>query len=416
MRSFLKLSGESILFGWNSLVVNKLRTFLSLLGVTIGIFAIIAVFTMVDSMERNLKDSIASLGENVIFVQKWPWTFGPDYPWWKYIKRPVPTLDEMEYIDEHCEAAAASALLLNFNRTVEYENSAVENVVIIAASHDFDRVREFELSDGRYFMETESATGKNVAIIGSDIVVGLFGNISPLGRKIKIKGRSLDVVGVFKREGESMLGNSTDTQVLIPITYARTIVKTKHHRRMEPRMMVKAKPDLSNAQLKDELTGIMRSLRKLSPKEVNDFALNETSLLSNRVDKLIFFVSFAGKLIAGFSILVGGFGIANIMFVSVKERTSLIGIQKSLGAKKYFILLQFLAEAVMLCLVGGITGLALIYIGTLAIAEMFDMVVVLTIANILWGICISAMIGLVSGIVPAWSASRLDPVEAIRAN
>lgn len=415
MRLFLKLFSESVLFSIHALVVNKLRTFLSLLGITIGVFAIIVVFTIVDSMERNIQDSIASLGENVVFIQKWPWDFSSDFPWWNYIKRPDPTLPELAELQRRCDAASASAFMISARKMVEYENSAMENIDIVSVSHDYSKVRDFELAAGRYFTENESGSGMNVALIGAAVAYYLFGPVYPIGEEIKIGKLKFTVVGVFKVEGESIIGNSADYQVIIPVNYARKIINIRNPR-LDPFIMVKAAEGISNQELKDELSGAMRSIRKLKPEAKDDFSLNETSMLSEGVRDMFGAVNIAGAIIGLFAIIVGGFGIANIMFVSVKERTTQIGIQKSLGAKNSFILFQFLSESVILCVIGGLIGLLLVYIVTLVASRSFEFTIYLSVANIVRGILISVFIGIVSGIIPAWKASRLEPAEAIRAN
>ncbi|MDQ3190160.1 MAG: ABC transporter permease [Bacteroidota bacterium] len=412
---YLKLLSESVLFAIHALVANKLRTFLSLLGITIGIFAIISVFTMVDSLEKKIRDSVSSLGDNVIFVQKWPWTFGSDYPWWKYWQRPVPSVKELQEIQRRGNLIDAATFLASVKKTISFENSNVENVEVLAVSHDYYKVKSFELQDGRYFTETESSGGKNIAILGSTVAENLFFNKNPIGKFIKIAGQKSMVIGIFQKEGESMFGESMDNQVIVPVNYGRNFIDIRDES-TNPFIMVKAINGVGNEQLKDELTGIMRSLRKIKPKMEDDFALNETSLISNGFDQLFGLINFAGGIIGFFSIIVGGFGIANIMFVSVKERTNIIGIQKSLGAKNSFILFQFLAEAVILCLIGGIAGLAIIFSGTVLFNLFLDMGISLTLKNIFIGLGISASIGLISGIIPAYFASRMDPVEAIRSN
>jgi putative ABC transport system permease protein len=412
---FIRLLRESYLFALNAIIVNKLRTILSLLGITIGIFAIISVFTIVDSMKTSIKTSIESLGDNVLYVQKWPWSFGSDYPWWKYMNRPVPSLEDLDEIQKRSSCADVAVFMINTSKTVEYQNNSLENAAVVAATQDFDKVSSFELSEGRYFSNSEANGGKPVAIIGSEIALNLFPNIDPLDKDIKMFGRKLNVVGVFKKEGSNFFGNSSDNQVLVPLSYARNVIDIKYEG-FDPMIMVRAKKGISNEELKDELTGIMRSIRKLKPAADDDFALNETSLLSKGFEELFNVIALAGWIIGGFSILVGGFGIANIMFVSVKERTSIIGIQKSLGAKNYFILFEFLFESIILCLIGGGLGLFIVYIGTVIVSSMLDMDLVLTQGNIMLGLFVSAIIGLVSGFIPAYSASRLDPVEAIRAN
>lgn len=412
---YLKLLWESVLFAVNALVVNKLRTFLSLSGITIGIFAIISVFTMVDSLENKVRDSVASLGDNVIFVQKWPWSFGSDYPWWKYWQRPLPSFTEMEEIQRQGALAEYCAFSASVKKTLTYENNSIENINVVCVSQDYNNVKTFELSAGRYFSDIESSGGKNIVIIGDVIASSLFNNLNPIGKEIKMMGRKFQVVGVFKKEGESMIGETLDNQVIIPINYARNLLDISDES-VNPFIMVKAKKEISNAQLKDELTGIMRSLRKLKPKAEDNFALNETSLISNGFDQLFSMINIAGGIIGIFSIIVGGFGIANIMFVSVKERTNIIGIQKSLGAKNSFILFQFLSEAIILCVIGGLIGLFIVFLGTMLINLVADMDIALSFHNILLGLGISAGIGLISGIIPAYFASSLNPVEAIRAN
>lgn len=414
MRLYLKLLRESVLFAINALVVNKLRTFLSLLGITIGIFAIISVFTMVDSLEYKIRDSISGLGDNVLFVQKWPWAFGADYPWWKYWQRPVPSIQEAEAIKKRSQFAAAVCFQVSARKSVSYKNITIENVEVLAASHDYGYVQNPEIDRGRYFTEIESASGKPIAIIGDNVANAFFNYGNPLDKKIKIMGFNFEVVGVFKRKGESVFGDSEDNKILIPINFARKIIDLKQES-AKPQIMVKAKAEASLDELRNELTGIMRSLRKLSPKMEENFALNEVSLISKGFDELFKMINLAGGIIGFFSILVGGFGIANIMFVSVKERTAIIGIQKSLGAKNAFILFQFLSEAVILCIIGGAIGLAIIFLGTLAINAIADIGIYLTFKNIFLGIFISAVIGLISGIIPAWFASRLNPVDAMRA-
>jgi putative ABC transport system permease protein len=413
---FLTLLKESILFALNALVVNKLRTFLSLLGITIGIFAIISVFTVVDSLENGLRKSVSSLGDNVVFVQKWPWTFGPNYPWWKYINRPLPRVAELEFIQRKCKTAEAATLVINSRRVVKYQSSSVGNAEIVAVSHDYERVKFLDLEQGRYFTDIESASGRNIAVIGASIAEALFPTGNALGKEVKIAGRSVTIIGVLKKQGEGInIFGTTDTQLILPINFVRNIIDINSDN-IDPTIMVKALPGVSNEQLMDELRGVMRAVRKLKPKADDDFALNQTSLISNQFDSLFSILGVAGWIIGGFSILVGGFGIANIMFVSVKERTTIIGIQKALGAKRYFILLQFLTEAVVLSVIGGMVGLLVVYIGTIIVGAMDIMDISLSSGNIIMGLTISAIIGVISGFVPSYRASRLDPVEAIRSN
>jgi putative ABC transport system permease protein len=415
MRMFIRLFQESIMFAIQALVVNKLRTILSLLGVTIGIFAIISVFTMVDSMEKGIRDGVASLGDDVIFVQKWPWAMGGDYPWWKYWQRPEPSIKDEQLLAKRVnnEIVRATTFMADGNRTVEYLNNNVEGASITMVSHTYNEVRTLDIVEGRYFTPTESASGRNLAIIGADIAEGLFPGGNEMGKRIKIGGAKATVIGVLKKEGESMVGNSMDKVVIIPVNFARNLINVKQ---LGGTIMAKGVDGVPIEMLKDELRKHMRSIHKLRPREDDDFALNESSVISSGLDGLFSAVNSAGLVIGLFSIIVGGFSIANIMFVSVRERTSLIGIQKALGAKNYFILLQFLFEAVFLCILGGLIGLLLIYGLTFVATALLDMEIILTLKNVITGLTLSAAIGLISGVVPAFSASKLDPVEAIRAN
>lgn len=414
---FLRLFRESFLFAFQALRVNKLRTILSLLGITIGIFAIISVFTVTDALERKIRTDVESLGNNVIYIQKWPWVpeSGEEYPWWKYLNRPFPLYKELAEVQRKAESEEAIAFTATIgDQTIKYASSSVENTIVLCVSHQYDRIKVLDMSDGRYFTETESNSGKPLAILGADIEAGLFPNHNAVGKEISVRGYKLTVIGVVKKEGSSMVGNSSDNQVIVPVNFARNLVNLRSDN-VDPCLMVKAKDGTSTVELRDDLKGTMRSIRKLKPKEEDDFALNETSLLTSSLKELFNMLNIAGWIIGGFSILVGGFGIANIMFVSVKERTPIIGIQKSLGSKSYFILLQFLFEAIVLCILGGCFGLMLVMLISVGATAALGFDLTLTTGNVVMGILISACIGVISGFIPAHQASQMNPVDAIRA-
>jgi len=409
----LRLIKESYLFAFQAIITNKIRTLLSLLGITIGIFCIISVFTVFDSMERAIRTNIESLGSNVLYVQKWPWSMGGDYPWWKYYQRPETDLNDMKEIQRRSSLAETVAFMSSVNKTLKFGNNYMENVSVSGVSQDFDKVWKFELGEGRYFSYTELGYGRNVAVIGNDVATNLFSGMNPVGRNLKLMGRNVEVIGVIKKEGEDMFGNSNDQGIIIPATYFKTLFNLRD---MDATVIVKAKPGVTNDELIDELTGIMRSVRKLKPSAEDNFSINQTDIITKGFDSVFGTIAIVGWIIGGFSLLVGGFGIANIMFVSVKERTSIIGIKKALGAKNFFILLEFLFEAVFLSLIGGLLGLLIVYLLVLIISTATSFHLVLTVGNILLGIGVSGLIGLVSGIIPALSASHLDPVEAMRSS
>ncbi|WP_082120571.1 ABC transporter permease [Pedobacter sp. BMA] len=409
-----RLIGESFRFAFDALRQNKLRTMLSLLAITIGIFTIITVFSAVDTFRGKLQASVDKLGSNTIFVQKWPWSFSDNYPWWKYMNRPQPSLRDFQSLKERMENAKGITFEISTsNRTIKYRSNSVEGVTISAASQDFDKTWNFELQDGRYFTETESNNGAPVLIMGADIAEGLFGSEDPKGKQVQILGRRLTVIGVFKKEGEDIFGTTLDKNVNIPVNFAKGVLDIQSER-YDPQITVRGNDNVSLDEIESELQGLMRSIRRIRPGQEDDFALNKTSIISNKLDSMFTMVNWAGWIIGGFSILVGGFSIANIMFVSVKERTNIIGIQKSLGAKNYFILLQFIFESISLCILGGLLGLVLVYLMALAIGAATDFHIILGLNNIALGIGISIIIGTISGFWPAYSASKLDPVEAIR--
>ncbi len=411
---FLRIFKESLNFALHALRVNMLRTILSLLGITIGIFTIISVLTAVDSLESNIRSSVAELGSNVIYVQKMPWGGGEgDYEWWKYFQRPNPGYREFEKLEKRTKTTRAMAFGFGMNRTIKRGLNSVENATVVPVSHDYYELWNYEIDKGRYFSPLESKSGSPAAVLGAEIAEGLFGSEDPLGKEIKVMGRKLRVIGTFARQGESLVGQNVDEFAVVPVSFIRGIMNVEDQNGAF--IMAKTLPGIEMEEMKDDLRGAMRSIRKLKPKADDNFALNESSLLTSGMDMVFGVIGLAGWIIGGFSILVGGFGIANIMFVSVRERTNQIGIQKSLGAKNYFILLQFLLESILLCLIGGFIGLALVYGLMTILTELSGFEFVLSAKNIMQGVIVSVIIGLVSGFIPAYSASRLDPVEAIRA-
>jgi putative ABC transport system permease protein len=419
MRNLLKsirLLGESFIFAVKSVIVNRLRTVLSLLGITIGIFAIISVFTIFDSLEINIRDSLAEAGENVIYIEKWPWAPEPgeEYAWWQYWNRPVPKYEEYELIKERSTLSEAVCFWAFASRLVKYKNNSINDATIWGTTSEYEETREHEIEKGRFFTPYEFEASRNLAVIGYTIADELFQNEDPISKEIKIKGHKATVIGVFEREGSSMMGGgSLDEFIVIPMQFMRKITDIRKES-AQPMILARARPGVSNEDLKEELRLILRSARRLSPRADDNFALNQTSMISGALDAIFKVLNTTGFFIGIFSILVGGFGIANIMFVSVKERTNIIGIQKALGAKRTFILWQFLFESMLLTLSGGTIGLLIVFAGTGVMSSLInDFRVFLTFGNIVLGLAISATIGVVSGFAPAWSAARMDPVEAI---
>ncbi len=405
---------ESIIAAIDALRLNKVRALLSTLGITIGIFCIIAVLSVVESFQISLEKSVESLGKDVVFVEKWPWSFSSDYKWWKYMNRPNTTLNELKNINEKTTLSDAQMLTINLgNRTIKSNENSASGIDVIGVTHDYYLVRSFDINKGRYFTENETGNAVNVCLIGNTLSETFFPNVYPIEREIKISGRGFKIVGVFKKEGESMIGNSLDNVVIIPVQTAAKYVRVNSDY-ADSRIHVKARDGVAIETLQEEINGIMRSQRKLRPGEVENFALNKTTLISEPIKDTFKTVNIAGWIIGVFAMLVGGFGIANIMFVSVKERTNQIGIQKSLGAKNYFILIEFLVEAIILCIIGCVFGLLLVWMLIWILSSSFDFQFFLSAKNIFTGIVVSVVLGVVAGIIPAWQASTLNPVDAIR--
>jgi putative ABC transport system permease protein len=399
-----------------SVVVNRLRAMLSLLGITIGIFAIIAAFTIVDSLETNIRESVNTLGSDVIYVEKWPWAppeGETEYPWWRYMNRPLPTYDEYEYLRDNALGAKNACFISYVGRRLEYGNNNIEGAGVVGVTDEFKDIRGFELTNGRYFSPLEINAGRNVVVIGYTIARDLFKGVNPVGKFMEVFGNKVLVIGVVEKEGRGTFsGQILDDVAMLPMGFYMKFVDIRREY-ANPQIWVQAKAHVGVEELGFELTQLLRSIRRLKPLDEDSFALNQTSIINNQLDQLFAVLKIAGFFIGIFSILVGGFGIANIMFVSVKERTHIIGIQKALGSKRYFILLQFLFESVMLSVAGGIIGLLIVFIGAAIITMSGDFTVTLTLNNIILGIGISSLIGLISGIFPAWQGARMDPVVAI---
>ena len=410
---FIRQVWESLLFAYQALRSNVLRTTLSLLGVSIGIFAIVAVFTAVDSLKQNIRSEIDSFSSGgVIYVGKWPWLMQNNYPWWKYLNRPEMKYTEYKYLKDHLKSAQAVVIIDNGRTASATNGSSSMDVNMSGASYEYNQIASVPIGEGRYFLPIESENGMNVCIIGALVAENLSPGRSAVGQIIKLNGIKFSVIGIIEKKGTDILsfGGTPDEKVFVPYnTYSAVFQKDKP----APDIAIKAmESDAGQVALEGEITGIMRSLRSIKPKQEDNFSINRLDGLNQFFDGIFSVLNIAGALIAGFSLLVGGFGIANIMFVSVKERTNIIGIQKSLGAKNYFILFQFLFEAVFLSLIGGLVGIGLVVLITLIPQEALPLH--LSFANVAKGLMISSFIGILSGIIPAWVAAKMDPVIAIR--
>lgn len=413
MLLYLRLLSESFSFAINALRNNKLRTLLSLLGVTIGIFSIIAVLAAVDSMDKKIKEDLSDMDMNTIYLMNF--SFGPsEVPRWKREQFPKVSYDEFEYLKK--SIPSIEKISFNFfarNESVKYESNTVNSIRMKPSTDEFFDIEPIKIETGRLFNEAESNSGSPVIVIGSEVAKGLFENSDPIGKKIRLYGQKLTVIGVLKKQGQGMFGDSNDVAVFFPVNFLRRMYGDENDA-LRAAILIKPEKGVDIEEFKAELSQKLRAFRGVKTGDIDNFFLNVLSGFTDFIDNIIGQMNMIGWIISAFSLLVGGFGIANIMFVSVKERTNLIGIQKALGAKNKFILFQFLFEAIILSLIGGIVGMFLVWIIALILSSALDFEFVLSASNMLLGSGLAAFIGLISGIIPAISASKLDPVEAIR--
>ncbi|MEL1243719.1 ABC transporter permease [Flavobacterium sp. DGU11] len=413
MLLYLRLLKESLAFAMNALRNNMLRTFLSLLGVTVGIFSIIAVLAAVDSLDRKIKADMSSVDKNTMYLKRF--SFGPsEIPRWKREQFPDVSYDEYQYLKGAVKSAQDMAFqIFTKNETVKYNDESVSSINMVPVSFEFSNIQSVKIEHGRFYNEAESNSGSGVAVIGYEIAQKLFGNENPLEKKIRVYGRKLTVIGVIEKQGAGTFGQSNDTSIFFPVNFLRKMYGD-HNDFMTPVIVIKPFPGEEAEAVKAEVGQKLRAYRGIKNGEIDNFMIDILSGFTDLIDQMIGMMNMVGWGISFFSLLVGGFGIANIMFVSVKERTNLIGIQKALGAKNKFILFQFLFEAIILSVIGGIVGMLLVWGMTILLTKVFEFEFVLGLGNVIIGTGLATAIGLVSGILPAISASRLDPVEAIR--
>jgi putative ABC transport system permease protein len=414
VRTYLRIISESIKMAFHALISNRLRTILSLLGVTIGIFSIIFVLSIVDSMEADMRESLEMIGSDVLLIKKWP--MGPEegkeeYEWWKFMQRREPSLKDMHQLQSRLRLSEAICFESSSGQTTKHESNFLEGVNVNGVTFQYNQTIAVKIGDGRYFTEQECDGGRPVCIIGNTVASQLFGKNNPLGKEITIAGLKLTVIGQMKKEGASLFGNGMDQTVIVPIGYAARWMNTDES---DGAIIVKAKAGTPPGDLKGEVIQNYRAIRGVKPGLENDFSIIEAQMISNVVDQIVGVFNSAGMFIGIFAILVGAFSIANIMFVSVRERTSLIGIQKALGAKNNFILIQFLTESITLCIIGGLVGLLIVYGAILALNSAVEMNFILPMSRVIMGIGISATVGIIAGFIPAYKAATMDPVEAMR--
>jgi putative ABC transport system permease protein len=417
MRRTIEIVYSSLKMALQELWKNKLRTFLSLFGITIGIFCIIGVMATLGSLEHNIQAEIKSFGTNTIYLDKWDYSQGGDgeYPWWKFVKRPSPKYEQLEQIMARTPSAKYAAFKINRQADVEYDDNTLKDVLVYGMSEDFSNIQSVDIRHGRYISASEFQQGSPACVIGNEIAELLF--INPeraLGKALTLKGKKVQIVGVIKKQGNQMLGGwQLDKAVITPYRFGRTIMDERNMN-SQPLILIQGLDNVTSVVLKDDLTGAMRAINKLSPTQEDNFSLNDVNEWSKAFEQAFSGINMGGMIIGGISLIVGLFGVANIMFVSVKERTSQIGLKKAIGAKSRIILVEFLLESAFLCLIGGLIGLALVFGLTKLLTTAFNFPIYISTSNLVWAIGICFFVGVLAGIIPAVIAARMNPVVAIR--
>ena len=395
------------------LKANKLRTFLSLFGITIGIFCIIGVLATIDSLQSKIKTDLSSFGNNSVYIDKWDYSGGPEYPWWKFVKRPSPKIEEMEFVKRKSALAYNMAFFMQSQETFSYEENLLKGVNLYGITPEYKNIQSFNVGYGRFFSESDFTRGVPYGVIGYQVAEELYGKADKaVGKTITYKGRKLLVIGVIEKQGSAIInGYDYDKSTIVTHNYMASVYNPDN---LGPVIMVQPKPGITSKALQEELTGIMRQIRKLSPTQEDNFTCNDVAQFKDQVESVFGAVNKGGWAIAGLSLIVGAFGVANIMFVTVRERTSQIGLKKAIGAKSSTILYEFLLESAFLCIIGGIIGLLLVWILALTLSSFLPFAITIAPSIIFLAFSICIILGVISGIIPASIAAKMNPVEAIR--
>ncbi len=410
MNNFLFHLKEGLIISLKAIKANKARSVLTTLGIVIGVTSVVLMSTAIDGIDKSFQSGVSALSSDNLYIDKWSW-FGGDLPWWKMRNRKPIKMNDYKEFKRLAKLPLAVAPSTFGNMNIKFGDNVANGVFVLGSTSEYINTTNLNFASGRFFSDVESKGGRNVVVIGNNIAQKLFPRGNGLNRMISLKGYKYKVVGILEKQGSWLMGNfNPDNEVFIPI---ESMFKHFKHRRSSITINVRAPNSSMVAAVSEEARTIMRRIRGLKYNQRDDFSINKQDALLKNIDKTVNVIKIAGFFITGLSLFVGAIGIMNIMFVSVKERTKEIGIRKAIGATRKTILGQFLAEASLICLLGGLIGLILAIIGTMIISQ-YNFPVSIRPFSVFLAIGISLLTGIISGLAPAYTAAKMDPVDALR--
>lgn len=390
-----------------ALSINKVRSFLTALCIIIGITMVTVVDAVTTGMDENFESSMAMLGRNVVYVEKWPWADN-SLDWWEIIGRKEMELSYVDFLAERSQLADHVAAGTERSVAVRYQENIIQNVGLNGATSNYLEIQGLDIERGRMFTESEQRSANKVVVIGQSVIENLFDGDDPLGKVVRIGGQKFTVIGILTKQGNFLGMGDADNRMIMPISSYGQI----YGLRRGIQIGVKFPDEQSAIDGEYEIEGLMRQIRKLDAAEDNDFAINKPQILEEQIGGMKTGLYIGGFILVGLSLLIGGIGIMNIMFVSVRERTKEIGIRKAVGAKSWEILNQFLIEAVMICMIGGVFGVLLAGLATLGINQVFTARMNVSVVAFAFFLC--TLVGVVFGLIPAYKAAKSDPIESLR--
>ena len=409
MRAFFIEIWEGLFIALRATRVHKMRSILTTLGIIIGIASVTSMATVINGIERDFDEEMAGLGADVLYVEKMPWMMGPGAKWWEYINRPDITADLADIIQERSKYARAAVPVISTRRSLSYRSERIGSIRVEASRPRYENVHTIDIAEGRFYSELDDRAARNVCVIGASVAENLFPHETPLGKRIRVGNHRFEVIGVLAKKGSSTeSAGSADNEMKIPFdTYKK--LYGLFRRSVSIQVKVAAAELLDDAQ--DELTGIIRTARRIDALEDNNFEINQQQSLREQLAPIKAAIYGIGIFLTALALLVGGIGVMNIMFVSVKERTREIGIRKAVGARSRSILIQFLIEAIIVCMIGGIIGVA--FSGALAAIINMFFIAYLPVSTVALAFSICVAIGIGFGLAPAWTAAKSDPIESL---